>query len=86
MTTMELRARIFEKLNSLLDNEEAMLQLNDYLHELNQKLDLARKDIYTLNELNGRIDRAEIEISKGETLDSQNLFTEIEDKYSWLCK
>ncbi len=86
MTTMELRAGIFEKLNSLLDNEEAMLQLNDYLHELNQKLDLARKDFYTLNELNGRIDRAEIEISKGETLDSQNLFTEIEDKYSWLCK
>ena len=31
MTTMELRADIFENLNFLLDNEEAMTQLKKYL-------------------------------------------------------
>ena len=30
MTTMELRADIFENLNFLLDNEEAMTQLKKY--------------------------------------------------------
>ena len=34
MTTMELRADIFENLNFLLDNEEAMTQLKKYLCQL----------------------------------------------------
>ena len=37
MTTMELRADIFENLNFLLDNEEAMTQLKKYLCQLRNK-------------------------------------------------
>ena len=39
MTTMELRADIFENLNFLLDNEEAMTQLKKYLCQLRNKVE-----------------------------------------------
>ena len=39
MTTMQLRADIFENLNLLLDNEDAMIQLRKYLHILRKKVE-----------------------------------------------
>ena len=37
MTTVELRASIFEHLNALLDDEEALIQLGDFLCELQRQ-------------------------------------------------
>lgn len=39
MTTQELRARIFENLNCLLDNKEAMLELDSYLSSLKHRME-----------------------------------------------
>ena len=37
MTTVELRASIFEHLNALLDDEEALIKLRDFLCELQRQ-------------------------------------------------
>ena len=37
MTTVELRASIFEHLNALLDDEDALIQLRDFLCELQRQ-------------------------------------------------
>ena len=90
MTRMELRAGIFEKLNSLLDDEESLQQLDDYLYKLNKKSTRNQKDNilppYTMEELNARIDRAEMEINTGKTLTNESVFEGMEDKHPWLCK
>ncbi|MDD2954401.1 MAG: hypothetical protein PHC95_14825 [Parabacteroides sp.] len=53
MTTMELRADIFENLNFLLDNEEAMTQLKKYLCQLRKNVE--RPCQYSVNELTQRV-------------------------------
>lgn len=90
MTKMELRAGIFEKLNSLLDDEESLQQLDNFLYKLKKKSVHAQKrnipPPYTMEELNARIDRSEMEIDTGKTLTNENVFKEMENKYPWLCK
>ena len=51
MTTMELRADIFENLNFLLDNEEAMTQLKKYLCQLRNKVERDSPCKYDVDEL-----------------------------------
>lgn len=63
MTEMQLRARVFEELNAILDNESAMLKLRTFLSRLRQEAttDSPAKslDPYTMEELNARLDQAE---------------------------
>ena len=63
MSTVELRADVFERLNALLDNDEALTQLSSYMQRLQKKLksEKAEEDLrpYTMEELNARIDEAE---------------------------
>lgn len=70
MASMELRANVFDKLNYLLDNDEAMEQLDSYLLRLKKKMAKAEKaekslPPYTMEELNARIDEAEAEEEAG---------------------
>lgn len=51
MTTMQLRADIFENLNLLLDNEDAMIQLRKYLHILRKKVEQDIPCQYSIEEL-----------------------------------
>ena len=55
MTTMELRADIFENLNFLLDNEEAMTQLKKYLCQLRNKVERDSPCKYDVDELTQRV-------------------------------
>ena len=55
MTTMELRADIFENLNFLLDNEEAMTQLKKYLCQLRNKVERDSPCKYDVGELTQRV-------------------------------
>lgn len=55
MTTMELRADIFENLNFLLDNEEAMTQLKKYLCQLRNKVERDSPYKYDVGELTQRV-------------------------------
>lgn len=63
MTEIELRARIFEDLNALLDNESAMLKLRAFLSRLRKETALAspveHTEPYTMEKLNARLDEAE---------------------------
>ncbi|WP_308550043.1 hypothetical protein [uncultured Parabacteroides sp.] len=54
MTTMQLRADIFENLNLLLDNEDAMIQLRKYLHILRKKVEQDIPCQYSIEELGQR--------------------------------
>ena len=54
MTTMQLRADIFENLNLLLDNEDAMIQLRKYLHILRKKVEQDIPCQYIIEELSQR--------------------------------
>lgn len=85
---MELRAGIFEKINSLLDDEEAMRQLDNYLSRLNKQAAIKVEKLrpYTLEELDARIDEAEAEIEAGEVMTNEEVFANMERKYPWLCK
>ena len=55
MTTMELRADIFENLNFLLDNEEAMTQLKKYLCQLRNKVERDSPCKYDVDDLTQRV-------------------------------
>lgn len=69
MASLELRASVFDKLNSLLDNDEAMEQLDNYLLRLKKKMTKKVTEVplnpYTMEELNARIDEAEAEEDAG---------------------
>lgn len=88
MTTMELRAGIFENLNLLLDNEEAMEQLNSYLLRLRKKMQKAQRQEtlrpYTIEELQARADEAMAEIEAGEVLTSEEANAEVRQALLWL--
>ena len=89
MTTMQLRADVFENLNEWLDDEDALLEINAFLLNLKKRMKqvcgCANEDVvpYTKTELNSRIDEAEAEIGGK---DSEELFSELEKKHTWLCK
>ncbi|ADV42708.1 hypothetical protein [Bacteroides helcogenes] len=84
MSTVELRADVFERLNVLMHNanDEALMQLSSYLQRLQKKLkgEEAKEDLrpYTMEELNARIDEAMAE--EGGT-PSAEVFTEMERKF-----
>lgn len=63
MTTVQRRAKIFEDLNAILDNESAMLRLRTFLTRLRKEAATASPaghiEPYTLEELNTRLDEAE---------------------------
>lgn len=89
MASMELRANVFDKLNYLLDNDEAMEQLDNYLLRLKKKMAKATKAEkplapYTMEELNARIDEAEAEIEDGEVLTCVQANAEVRKALSWL--
>lgn len=89
MASMELRANVFDKLNYLLDNDEAMEQLDSYLLRLKKKMAKAEKaekplSPYTMEELNARIDEAEAEIEAGEVLTCKQANAEVRNALSWL--
>lgn len=90
MTTLELRAGIFETLNQMLDNEEALKQVNSYLLRLQKKMQKEQQTAalrpYTIEELHARADEAMAEIEAGEVMTSEEVFAEMEHKYPWLCK
>ena len=89
MTTMELRAGIFENLNHILDNEEAMEQLSNYLIRLRRKITKSEATSprpYTIEELHARVDEAMAEIEAGEVMTSEEANAEVRRKCPWLCK
>lgn len=63
MTEMQLRVRVFEDLNAILDNESAMLKLRSFLSRLRKEVadTFPAEHIgpYTMEELNIRLDEAE---------------------------
>ena len=80
MTSMQLRASVFEKLNALLDNEEAMRQLDCYLYHLNQEMEaLAREQQervpcqYTLEEVKQRLRSTEADAITGRGLSEEEV-------------
>ncbi len=90
MTTMELRASIFNSLNSLLDSEEALQRVDWYLRSLKKELEgveiKAHEDAvpYTMAEINARIDEAEKQVCDGDVFSDEEVEAELKDKFPWL--
>ena len=93
MNTLEMEILRRELLRDILNVDDV-----DVLKKIRRSLDRLRvrpvnavqepEELrpYTMEELNKRIDEAEAEIEAGETLSSQELFAQMENKYPWLCK
>lgn len=59
MTGMQLRAKVFEDLNAILDNEGALIKLRAFLVRLRKETVTKGVQPYTMEELNARLDEAE---------------------------
>lgn len=92
MYTLETETLRRELLRDILDidNPELLKKLRNSFNRLcmDYAPTVAKEDLtpYTLEELEARIDEAEAEIERGETISSQELFLNLEHKYPWLCK
>lgn len=89
MSTLELRAGVLQNLNQFLDDEDALLKINRFLTNLKDKVQGKCSTVdeeavpYTISELNARVDEAELEQGG---IPSDNVFSEMERKYPWLCE
>lgn len=70
MTTLELRAGVFQNLNALLDDEDAMKQINDFLNRLRKQKATAKKEVALMSqeEFFAKIDRALQEADEGKAM------------------
>lgn len=90
MTTMELRASVFDSLNSLLDSEEALQRVDWYLRSLKEELEeeemKVREDAvpYSMAEINARIDEAERQVCDGDVFSDEDVDAELKEKFPWL--
>ena len=90
MTTMELRASVFDSLNSLLDSEEALRRVDWYLRSLKEELEevemKAHEDAvpYTMAEINARIDESERQVCDGDVFSDEDIDAELKEKFPWL--
>ena len=78
MTSIELRADIFENLNFLLDNESAMTQLGKYLYDLRKKVEQEAPCQYTVEELTRRVRQGVKEARQGIGQSNEDLMKEAE--------
>lgn len=78
MTSMELRADIFENLNFLLDDENAMTQLRKYLCNLRKKVEQETPCQYTVEELTQRVRQGVQEARQGLGQSNEDLMKEAE--------
>ncbi|MCD8184073.1 MAG: hypothetical protein LUE99_14480 [Bacteroides sp.] len=78
MTTRELRASIFEDLNFLLDDEEAMCQLKNYLEELKKKT-VKSPCAYTLDKVKQRLRNTEKDAIAGRGLTTEEVMAQSEE-------
>lgn len=83
MTTMELRASVFNDINALLENEDAMRKLSKYLRRLRNEISTSGQELpcaYTIQELTERIKRGTLEARQGAGQTTEELMDEAE---SW---
>lgn len=92
MYTLETETLRRELLRDILDidNPELLKKLRRSFNRIrtNYMPQVVKEDLtpYTMEELEARIDEAEAEIERGETISHQELIQNLKRKFPWLCK